>query len=229
MKKFWKGAVCVLLILLCALGFAAKYDTCGVMIGKIEGKSNYAGHISKVTGYDLLDNKIVASRAGFCVYSNQFGRAVILEVAMPRGNKVSSWIWENYGKVVLNIRTVATGIPTHFDFLGVANGGITVYELISRAGIPNGGAPVGITDFRYRTLDGYYYEVSIDKNTTLVNRLNIYGPDGMTLIEKEPFQLKILGFYLVLAAVLSGILVVLLTVPNAIRKRKAKKLLKQEG
>ena len=232
MKKVVKVILCVAVIAAVVLGFVAKYDSYGVMVGRIEDeKTNYVVYISKVTGLDILDNKIAASMAGFYVYPNRFGRAVILEVSRPRSNRVSSWIYENYGKVVLNIRTVSNGGPTHFDFLGVANGGITVYELISRAGIPNGGAPVGITDFRYRTLDGYYYEVSIDKNTTLVNRLDIYRPEGagMTLIEEEMFQLKILGFYLVLAAVLSGILVVLLTVPKAIRKRKAKKLLKQEG
>ena len=216
MKRILKNAVCVLLILFCVLGLAAKYDSYGVMIGKIEGKSNYRMYISKVTGHDILDNTIVQSSAGFCIYPNRFGGAVILEVAMPRGNKVSSWIYENYGKVVLNIRTVTNGVPTHFDFLGVANGGTTIYELIRRAGIPNGGTPAGITDFRYRTLDGYYYEVSIDKNTTLVNRLDIYGPEGagMTLVEKDPFQLKILGVYLVLTAILSSVLVCLLVIPR---------------
>ena len=232
MKKFWKGAVCVLLILLCVLGIAAKYDTRGITPELVEDL-RYESYISQKT-QELSYREIWGiKRNGYFIFPNRFGSAVVAEVTHSNSmSALSVKLYEQIGPAILRVRTVpGNGTPTHLDFWQVENGVTTIYELISISGFPTDMCNGGLADYQYKTADGYVYEIAVYPETGTVKNLSIVKPNGslMTDEERPMFWLKVILHYLALAAALSGILVVLLTVPNAIRKRKAKKLLKQEG
>ena len=85
---------------------------------------------------------------------------------------------------------------------------------------PNG---PGWPEYTFTTVDGYKYIVRAQYDGT-ARLLNVWTPDGEHYYGEtlDAFTVKVLVQYLALAAALSGILVVLLTVSNAIRKRNEK-------
>ena len=95
--------------------------------------------------------------------------------------------------------------------------------------MPDGIAPVAPERVVYVTTDGYTYALRFADER--LNNVLVCTPDRvwMSLEESTEFRWSVRLVYLGIATALSGVLICLLTVPKAIRKRKAKKLLKQEG
>ena len=231
MKLFLRITVCAILALFFVLGFAAKYDTCGVRPGAFAGELEYFVHVSGGAVKTLYD--VQYSRSGYYVFKNRFGRVVVAETTPKEArnrNKLTDTVYEKYGQVITHVRTIRAGIPTHLDFVGADNGSTTIFDLIARAGMP--ATRVGVPsplEFVWVTVDGCWYQIKLEKNSPIVQTVCVVYPGMTSSADEQPFLEKMIIIYLVFVAALSGILVALLTVPNAIRKRKAKKLLKQEG
>jgi len=127
-------------------------------------------------------------------------------------------------------------IPTHFTMLSLHKG-MTLTEVIAACGMPDGTYGSGIHRIYYQTTDGYYYDLyfhSPDEDSTSdyisyeVAEITIVSTDrsGKELSrlrgdEAAAFQWEVRLVYLGIAAILGVVLVVLIKVPNAIRKRKA--------
>jgi len=71
--------------------------------------------------------------------------------------------------------------------------------------------------------DNSYYIVNFDYQTGIVESVVLYFADDVRLFEADlsRFQNKIAAVYFAAAAVLIAVIVLLITIPNKIRKRKA--------
>ena len=135
MKKVLGITVCVILVLIYMLDLVAKYDTCGVKPGKYSGGITYFWKTAAVK----TPGDVQKSRSDYYVFKNRFGRVVVAETIPDEAhyrNELSNAIYEKYGPVITNVRTIRPGIPTHLDFIGTDNGSTTIYDLIARAGMP---------------------------------------------------------------------------------------------
>lgn len=214
MKKVWKIVLCVALIAVCLLGLAAKYDTRGAYPGmdvaefvEAVGEQNLTG------GYSY-----------YC-YRNTFGRTVLARVTTDYKYdfKVYRNLYDRYGSVVLDVRTVRPGIATHWDFLNLRKKMISLYELVANAGMPAAVSNLSgsFVNFDFETVDGYCYTVRLS-STVLPSVVEICTPDGQIYQEEEleAFQRKVEWFYIGLLGALIMLLIGMLTVPAAIRRRK---------
>ena len=203
MKKFWKGAVCVLIILLCVLGLVAKYDTNGFYWGMDKAYD---------MGYSHVD-----------IFTNRFGRTVYV-YAIGQYGDINRSLMKMFGRRVTHVQTLPANTANHLDFFNGRMSPRLLPALLEQAGVPDDKVPDSLlTLFSYQTADGYTYVIRMYTDY-LCQVYDVLDPDGKLLSDEaiDKLTVKILVQYLVLAAILGGILVVLLTVPNAIRKRKAK-------
>ena len=210
MKKFWKGAVCVLLILLCVLGLVAKYDTNGFYWGMDKGRDMGYSHVG--------------------ISTNSFGRTVYV-YAIGQNGDLNRSLMQKFGRRVTHVQTLSADTANHLDFFNGRMSPRLLPALLEQAGVPDARVPDSLlTLFSYQTADGYTYVIRMYTDY-LCQVYDVLDPDGKRLSDEaiDKLTVKILVQYLALAAALSGVLICLLTVPKAIRKRKAKKLLKQEG
>lgn len=167
--------------------------------------------------------------SGYLVRANGLGAVTVFEIDIDaKPQRVAAWKGTYLDK-----------IQTHGTMLSLRKG-MTLPQVIAAAGLPDGVTGSGIVRLAYNTLDGYTYAIRLENTSAALEydvhkialeSVMIFPPEGdwLSVEDAAVFQRCVRLVYLGVAAVLGGVLAVLLTVPSAIRKRKAKKLLKQEG
>ena len=121
-----------------------------------------------------------------------------------------------------------TRLVTHLTMLSLHEG-MTTPEVVAVCGMPEGAVGSGFFRLCYKTVDGYLYWITFHNSTNddpfafVVESYSIESPQGTRWVGEEAvmFQQKTSFVYLGIAAILGVVLVVLIKVPNAIRKRKA--------
>ena len=156
--------------------------------------------------------------SGYLIHAHGLGMVSAYEIDI-NANPTSVSAWKG---LFLN------RIQTHGTMLSLRKG-MSLLQVIAAAGLPDGIAPVAPERVVYVTTDGYTYALRFADER--LNNVLVCTPDRvwMSLEESTEFRWSVRLVYLGIATALSGVLICLLTVPKAIRKRKAKKLLKQEG
>ena len=230
MKSIFKFITCGILIALVLLGFAVKYDTYGVLPGICDATPNASVivQVTEASNDKIQWDDLVVVRAGYYLYPNRFGRTVVVEEAghwKEKSIPLYQTLHNRYGDVILNVRTLPAAVPTHLDFLSIAVGSSTVYDVVAKCGIPNGDLPGDLWDLKYILSDGYVYRIgfTLRDAVTVVSKIHVSAPnsDGTyTSLDLEEFQWKVRFVYLGIAVVLSGAVFVLIKW-NAKRKRKA--------
>ena len=144
--------------------------------------------------------------ADYYIYSNTVGRVVVAE---------------SDGEAITKLRTHKNKAPTHFSFLFVQEG-MDAFHLIQAAGTPDRRG-VGIHMLMFELYDNTRYNVHFDYDTCTVKSVQLVLADGTVLSDSElaQFRTNIIIVNVALAAVLSVALVLLIKIPNNIRKRKA--------
>lgn len=234
MKKTLAAILCAMLIAVALFGLIAKYDTYGVIPGTLtesfgERVSDVRTHIERVSNGKVLFSEITPIKAGYFLFSNRFGRTVVVEEAghwKKENVPLYQTLEEKFDRVILSVRTFSAAIPSHLDFLGITVGISTVYDVVAKCGMPNGGWAGDVWDLKYVTQDGYVYNIGFDSRDaiTTVSKISIkyMGSDGYyKSVDLETFQWTVRLIYLGIAAILSVVLVLLIKIPNTIRKRKA--------
>jgi len=228
MKKRAGILLTVAVVIAFAFALWTKYDTRGVKPGAFDGHFSHYVYASD-GGVGVFD--VERSRSGYFLFENRFGRVVVAESTPEKArfrNGLTNAAYEKFGEVITNVRTIQPGIPTHLDFVGADNGSTTIFELVALAGMPaTEVATPEPYEFTWVTVDGCRYHVGLETDSPIVTNLSVSYPGYTGTI--EALQRQVVISYLVLAAILSGVLVVLLIVPKAVRKRKAEKLQNQEG
>jgi len=213
-KNRSKIVVSVILILLTVGGFVAKYWTNGIYPGQpfsaveiitAAGEGNYQGMIP------------------VWMYESAFGRTTIVWT-LDMGSDSFRKLFNLMGRkqIVLSTQTVTPGGATHLDFFNALNSPRQFKTLVEDAGTPISADGSVYTVFTYMTIDGYKYRVRVDRAGLCIVEY-VIDPDGNYLTNEQidALTVKVLVFYLGIAAVLGVALVVLLKKYNAIRKRKA--------
>jgi hypothetical protein len=199
------------------LGFVAKYWANGIYPGHAGGQMLYL-EINQKTGAETA-----MGGSNTCVFTNAFGRTVVAYSLIPTDpNSVWGKLHSKFGTVVTQVQVIPTTftVTTHLDFFNMyRKDGCFFTPLIARAGKP---LDTKNTAFCYQTIDGYTYYVqgTIGSGAYLQA---IYDPQGTLLNDDQVRALttNVLLINLSIAAVLSVVLVLLIKIPNAIRKRKA--------
>ena len=144
--------------------------------------------------------------ADYYIYSNTVGRVVVAE---------------SDGEAITKLRTHKNKAPTHFSFLFVQEG-MDAFHLIQAAGTPDRRG-VGIHMLMFELYDNTHYNVHFDYDTRTVKSVQLVLADGTVLSDSEfaQFRSTIIVIYIAAAVILGVILVLLIKIPNAIRKRKA--------
>ena len=232
MKKRTGILLAVAVVIVFAFALWTKYDTRGVYPGTEAGKMFSVNLTQKLEerGTELEVN----GHTHTWLYKNAFGRTVVVNgLIMTHTDSLWDQLCQRFGGVVWQAQTVPAGfkVTTHLDFFRTyGQSGLSLISLIEKAGEPSEYWSMDQPHYCFETWDGYTYVVMAmvgDK----ARLANIIDPQGNYMEEQEIALLtqRVLIQYLVLAAVLSAILIVLLTVPKAVRKRKAEKLQNQEG
>jgi len=184
---------------------------------------DYSGYLLAYNG--ISDQKLPDPEIYYqnhWIYQNKFGRTSVIVVC--RG--------EDNSKAYVPAGTYAPVLQTHLTMLSLRKG-MTIPQLLNALGMPDGAYGSGISRLRFVTVDGYSYEIFTENPTSYdaydpraekVYSWHIVDPDGNRLIDEADvvaFQWTVRLVYLGIAAVLGAVLVVLIKVPNAIRKRKA--------
>ena len=150
---------------------------------------------------------------GYIIRANGLGTVV---VARQNGDKVGSWSGVYLDKPA-----------THLAMLSLRKG-MTLSEVVAVAGMPYWpGGNEGFHSLIYKTSDNCCYELFIgfDGKKTVLSSILVGMPgekESLNFEGMNSFRWKIRLYNIGIAAVLGVFLVVLLTVPNAIRKKRAK-------
>jgi len=209
MKKTMMFLLCVVILLLGCVRMIAGYDYHGVLLAYNYGAE--VGDLPAVADFGDTDQYKSGARidyGDYCIFQNRFGK-----VALTRIDYGGTYKMEPVG-------TFLPKLKTHFNMLSLREG-MSVAQLIQAAGAPNGKLGSGIVTLAYMTADGYCYNIYCAESDDGVTYWNIYDASG-NLVDKTVFQWTVRLAYLGAAVLLSGVLVVLLTVPKAIRRRKEK-------
>lgn len=144
--------------------------------------------------------------ADYYIYSNTVGRVVVAE---------------SDGEAITKLRTHKNKAPTHFSFLFVQEG-MDAFHLIQAAGTPDRRG-VGIHMLMFELYDNTRYNVHFDYDTRTVKSVQLVLADGTVLSDSEfaQFRSTIIVIYIAAAVILGVILVLLIKIPNNVRKRKA--------
>jgi len=219
-KKWKQRLVGAILATVLLINIAANFHTYGIHLGSA------GGSLLLLEVNQKADAEIAMGGSSTCIYSNAFGRTVVAYSLIP-ANPDSFWgkMHAKYGNVVSQIYTIPTALTltTHLDFFNMYHkDGYFLTPLIVRAGKPSEQLTSNDTLFCYRTLDGYKYHVQATVGGGAYLRA-IYDPQGNLLNDKQiqKLTLMVLVCNIAVVSVLSILLVVLIKVPNAIRKRKA--------
>jgi len=156
--------------------------------------------------------------SGYLIHAHGLGAVSVYEVDI-NANPARVSVWKGL---------FLDKIQTHGTMLSLRKG-MSLLQVIAVAGLPDGIAPVAPERVAYVTTDGYTYALNfVDER---LNDVLVCTPDRvwMSLEESTEFRWNVRLAYLGAAVLLSGVLVVLLTVPKAVRKRKAEKLQNREG
>jgi hypothetical protein len=133
---------------------------------------------------------------------------------------------ENSGELLAVSGLSFDKIKSHFTMLSVHKG-MTLPQLVSTVGMPDGTTGSGIVRVAYVLPNGYMYSFRFDGEigdwySEKVTSIDIRDTDGNDLSDEDvaAFQWTVRLVYLGVAAVLSVVLVLLIKIPNNIRKRK---------
>ena len=143
------------------------------------------------------------------IYSNTVGRVVVAEF--------------NGGiddKAITKIRVYKNKAATHFAFLWVREG-MDAFQLIQTVGAPSAHG-TSMPYLRFDLYDNTHYNVHFNYDTRTVKSVQLVLADGTVLSDSEfaQFRSTIIVIYIAAAVILGVVLVVLITIPNNIRKRK---------
>ena len=203
MKKVIIISVCVLLILLilacCLIGYEDLLP-------------------GKPVPYDSITIDATGAMStvmcnGYIIRTNGLGTVV---VARQNGDKVGSWSGVYLDKPA-----------THLAMLSLRKG-MTLSEVVAVAGMPYwSGGNEGFPSLIYKTSDNCYYTLYIgfDGKDAVLGQIFIRMPgekESLNFKLMNAFRWKIRFFYIGATAALGVVLAALLTVPNIIRKKKAK-------
>jgi hypothetical protein len=140
---------------------------------------------------------------------------------------------QDSGKIIA-ITGISVDKPTtHLTMLSLRQG-MTFAQMAASAGMPNWTSGSGLVRLDYVTADGYRYSIfagnaspsdsgpDYDSHAQVVSYWSIIDPNGNYLSEEDvvAFQWTVRLVYLGVAAILSVALVLLIKIPNNIRKRK---------
>ena len=144
------------------------------------------------------------------IYSNTVGRVVVAE-----------FNGEIDDEAITKIRVYKNKAATHFAFLWVSEG-MDIFQLIQTVGTPSRQG-TSMPYLRFDLYDNSYYIVNFDYQTGIVESVGLYFADDVRLFEADlsRFQNIIAAVYFTATAVLIAVIVLLITIPNKIRKRKA--------
>ena len=215
--KYLKLATCISLVLCILISTIATFHTYGIYPGHAGGQQLYL-EINQKTGAETA-----IGGSSTCIFTNAFGRTVVAYSLIPT-NADSLWgkLHSKFGTVVTHWYAIPTtfAITTHLDFLNMyQKDGCFLTPLISRAGKP---LSVENNAFCFQTMDGYTYYVrgTIGGGAYLQA---ICDPQGNLLDDNQIQELttRVLILNVVIAAILGIVLVLIIKIPNNIRKRKA--------
>ena len=147
------------------------------------------------------------------IHKNAFGLVTVYEYSI----KV-----ENSGTILAICGVSFDKHQTHLTMLS-SRKGMSLSQMVAALGMPDYLHGSGLVRLRYKVGNGYYYDYFFSKDGRSLNRWAIQGPDGNYLSDEDAaaFQWTVRLVYLGVAAILSVVLVLLIKIPNAIRKRKA--------
>ena len=214
MKKASKAIVCTILILLVLLGFVAKYWANGIY----PGQSSSGSKITAAAGKNNYQGMFPV-----CLYKNDFGRTTIvwtLDMGSDSFRKLFNLIGRK--QIILSTQTVTPGVATHLDFFNALHSPRQFNALVEDAGMPTQILSLVTSDVAFKTVDGYEYHVRLHRDGLCI-LTDVIDPAGnhQTDEQIDALTVKVLIFYLGIAAILGVILVLLIKIPNNIRKRKA--------
>ena len=184
---------------------------------------DYSGYLLAYNG--ISDQKLPDPEIYFnnhWIYRNKFGRTSVIVVYHGEANN----------KSYVPAGTYAPVLQTHLTMLSLRKG-MTIPQLLDALGMPAGAYGSGLIRLGFETLDGYRYEVFTENKTSydaydpraeIVYSWQIVEPNGNRITDEEDviaFQWTVRLVYLGVAALLSVVLVLLIKIPNNIRKRKA--------
>jgi len=132
-------------------------------------------------------------------------------------------IFRHDGTIVTErVGIYADKMRTHLTMLSLHKG-MTLPEIVAACGMPDDALGSGFYRLYYKTIDGYQYTLFIRYTTHKLEDIDVIPPGEVSLGETGTLQFRwtVRLVYLGIAAVLGVVLVVLIKVPNAIRKRKA--------
>jgi len=204
-------AICVIMfILICIL--VASYSTNGVRAGM-----TYDQAVSKVDAI-LVHN-------GYLYYHNWAGNSVVARFGS---------IYDPSALEIVEIRCYSALLTSnyHFDFTKI-NNGMTPFEVTALVGLPDASRTSGINTLDYKAADGTAYRIGwdygkdaqgrSDLNAPVVHSVCVCDSEGnyLSIDETAAFQWTVRLVYLGIAAILGVVLVLLIKIPNNVRKRKA--------
>ena len=217
--KYAKLTICIILVMLSLIGIIASFHTYGIYPGH-PGGLLLCEEINRNAGAE-----IAIGGSSTCIYSNAFGRTVVVYSLIPT-NPDSLWgkLHAQHGSVVWQVYAIPTALTltTHLDFFNMYHkDGCFLTPLIVRAGKPSEQLASNDTLLCYRTMDGYMYHIQATIGGGAYLRA-IYDPQGNLLDDKQIQELTtmVLVRNIAFAVILGVVLVLLIKIPNAIRKRK---------
>jgi len=167
-----------------------------------------------------MDSTGTVYYAGNLIRTNGLGTVVVAKNNLEPGDqRIAAW------KGVFLDR-----ISTHLTMLSLRKG-MSLPQVIAAAGMPDGTSGLGIVCLDYNTPDGYTYAIYFSQRTAggdqtdmVLDEILIYSlANGWhDSADVSAFLWKMRFIYIGVAVVLGAVLVALLTVPNIIRKKKAK-------
>ena len=206
MKKLIRILLCAILLIAVGLSIYSCFDYNGYL--NKWNQSKYGAYTSEL--YELEKDGMIHIQRNF-LFKNRFGRnAVIVE---QRSEGV---------KVYVAKGTYHPVIRTHLTMTALRKG-MTVQEMVAAVGMPDDKSIMGAQELLYKMPDGVWYSVVISGggSDAKVRRVGISDVNkSYTNEEVVAFQWTVRLIYLGIAAVLSVVLVLLIKIPNNIRKRK---------
>ena len=207
MKKLIRILLCAILLIAVGLSIYSCFDYNGYL--NKWNQAEYGANSFDVS--ELEKDGVIYTQSNF-LFKNRFGRNAVIVV--QRSEEGTEYVAKG---------TYHPVIRTHLAMTALRKG-MTVQEVVAAVGMPDDKSITGSGALLYKMPDGVWYSVVISGGGSDAKVLRVGISDvnkSYTNEEVVSFQWTVRLVYLGIAAVLGVVLVLLIKIPNNVRKRKA--------